>query len=209
MEVDDYILSQIDAEPEWLKTINRSTHLRVINPRMLSGHWQGRLLSMLSKIIAPSCIVEIGTFTGYSALCLAEGLTENGVIHTIECNDELESIIRENIALCPIPYNIQLHIGNALHVLPALDLTCDLVFMDADKREYLQYYELVLPKLKSGGVIIVDNTLWDGKVVQSRITDNDKQTNAIKEFNQALALDTRIEKVMVPFRDGITLIRKK
>ena len=209
MELEDYISQHIDAEPQWLADINRRTHLKVINPRMLSGHWQGRLLSMLSKMMAPKRILELGTFTGYSALCLAEGLTKDGVLHTIECDDELEGFISENFARCPHSYNIQLHIGNALDIIPELEDGFDLIFIDADKREYQQYYELVFNKIRSGGLIIADNTLWDGKVLKEAVSEKDEQTIAIREFNRFLASDDRIEKVILPFRDGLTLVRRK
>lgn len=209
MELEDYILKHIDAEPQYLAEISRTTHLKVLNPRMLSGHLQGRVLAMISKMLAPKCILELGTFTGYSALCLAEGLTENGVLHTVECDDELESFIRGNFDKCPQKYNIHLHIGNALDVIPTLNEEFDLVFMDADKREYKQYFDLVINKIKSGGIIIADNTLWDGKVLKELIAEKDEQTMAIKEFNRILADDERVEKVILPFRDGLTLVRKK
>lgn len=207
-ELDDYILKHIDQEPGYLAEINRDTHVRVLNPRMLSGHWQGRVLSFLSKMIRPEAILELGTFTGYSALCLAEGLTGNGVLHTIECDDELEDLILENIGKTPYKENIILHIGDAVAVIAGLGRRFDLVFMDADKREYLQYYELLLPLVRQGGFILADNTLWDGKVLKET-EHNDSQTEAIKLFNDFIAADDRVEKVMLPLRDGLTLIRKK
>lgn len=209
MDLESYLLSHTDQEPEHLARINRKTHLQVLNPRMLSGHLQGRLLSMLSKMIRPEKILELGTFTGYSALCLAEGLAENGVLHTIECDDELEDIIRNNLNMSNFGEKVILHIGDALGVISELDELFDLVFIDADKREYLNYFEAVLPKLNSGGFILIDNTLWDGKVLQDVVAENDEQTIAIQHFNNQLAIDTRVEKLILPFRDGLTLVRKK
>jgi caffeoyl-CoA O-methyltransferase len=207
MQLEDYLINHTDPEPDYLAVINRKTHLRVLNPRMLSGHLQGRVLAMLSRMIRPHRILEIGTFTGYSALCLAEGLIENGSLHTIEADDELEELILSNFDLSPYKHLIQLHIGDARHVIPQLNECFDLVFIDGDKREYEQYFELVLPVVKSGGFILVDNTLWDGKVLSS--TDSkDPQTEAVKRFNRILTSDQRVEKVILPLRDGLTLIRK-
>ena len=159
MNVEDYILSHTDAEPEYLAKVNRATHLKLINPRMLSGHLQGRVLSMFCKMIQPRFILELGTFTGYSALCMAESLPENGILHTIECDDELEDFIKQNFSASEYNDKIKLHIGDALQVIEKLDIIFDLVFIDADKREYLANYEAVLPKLRSGGFILADNTL--------------------------------------------------
>jgi predicted O-methyltransferase YrrM len=208
MNVEDYILSHTDAEPEYLAKVNRATHLKLINPRMLSGHLQGRVLSMFCKMIQPHNILELGTFTGYSALCMAESLPENGILHTIECDDELEDFIKQNFSASEYNDKIKLHIGDALQVIDKLDITFDLVFIDADKREYLAYYEAVLPKLRSGGFILADNTLWDGKVLQ-KVENNDKQTFEIMRFNDFVSSDNRVEKVMLPLRDGLTIIRKK
>lgn len=208
MDLEDYILSHGDPEPEYLARINRKTHLRMINPRMLSGHLQGRMLSMLSKMIQPDCILEIGTFTGYSALCLAEGLSAKGKLHTIECDDELEDFILENFNGSDYKDKIELHIGDAVTLIPEIDALFDLVFIDADKREYMAYYEAVLPNVKKGGIILVDNTLWDGKVLKKAV-QNDEQTKAIQLFNDMIAVDPKIEKLILPLRDGLTLIRKK
>lgn len=208
MNIDDYIEQHSESEPAYLSKINRATHLRLINPRMLSGHLQGRVLSMLSKMIQPEKILELGTFTGYSALCLAESLPVNGVLHTIECDDELEDFILENFALSEHGHKIQLHIGDALEIVQSFDELFDLVFIDADKREYLAYYEAILPKLKSGGFILADNTLWNGKVLQ-KVIPSDKQTIEILKFNDFVANDPRVEKVILPLRDGLTIIRKK
>lgn len=208
MELDEYIEVHSEAEPAYLAKVNRATHVRLINPRMLSGHLQGRLLAMFCQMITPLRILELGTYSGYSALCMAETLPENGILHTIEADDELEDFIRENIDGASYGHKIKLHIGAALDIIPQIDETFDLVFIDADKREYREYFETVLPKVRTGGFILADNTLWDGKVLAS-VKANDHQTIAIMEFNDFIAKDTRIEKVLLPFRDGLTIMRKK
>lgn len=208
MDIENYILTHSDVEPTYLAAINRSTHLKVLNPRMLSGHFQGRALAMFCQMIQPIRILELGTFTGYSALCMAEALPTNGVLHTIECDDELEEFILENFHKSPYANKIKLHIGDALTEIEKLSETFDLVFIDADKREYLAYYEAILPKLRTGGFIIADNTLWDGKVLEP-VEPNDKQTIEIMKFNDFVATDDRVEKVLLPLRDGLTIIRKK
>lgn len=207
MNIDDYILLHSDVEPDYLAKINRDTHVKMINPRMCSGHYQGRVLSMFCKMINPRKVLEIGTFTGYSALCIAESLPENGFLHTIEVDDELEDFILENFEKSPFTDKIKLHIGKALEIIPTIDETFDLVFMDADKREYWDYFEMVLPKVKQGGFIIADNTLWDGKVIEE-VHPNDKQTIEIIRFNDLIAKDDRVERVILPIRDGLTIIRK-
>lgn len=209
MNLEDYILNHSDKEPDYLADINRKTHLRMINPRMLSGHLQGRVLAMISKMIQPDTILEVGSYTGYSALCLAEGLSAKGKLHTIEVNDELEDFILENISQSPYSEKIILHIGDAKDKIQHLNYQFDLIFLDADKREYANYYELVLSKLKSGGFMLVDNTLWNDKVLSEKPNTKDAQTKAIMEFNDALMADNRIEKVILPIRDGLTIIRKK
>jgi predicted O-methyltransferase YrrM len=208
MDAEAYILNHSDAEPDYLAFINRKTHVKVLNPRMLSGHLQGRVLSALSKMIRPLTILELGTFTGYSALCLAEGLQPDGILHTIECDDELEDMIRENLALSPYNHQIQLHIGDALDIIRNLQESFDLVFIDADKREYSAYFHAVLPKVNKGGFILADNTLWDGKVLQE-ISLKDEQTVAIDGFNKEIAACDTVEKIILPLRDGLTIIRKK
>lgn len=208
MTIDDYILYHSDTEPDYLAQINRKTHVQILNPRMLSGHYQGRALAMFCKMIKPTRILELGTFTGYSALCMAESLPPNGELITIESDDELEDFIIENISQSPYAHKIKLLIGKALSIIPELGGKFDMIFIDADKREYSAYYEAVLPKLHAGGFIIADNTLWDGKVLKSHEA-NDHQTIAIKEFNELIATDVRVEKVMLPLRDGLTIIRKK
>ena len=208
MNIDDYILQHIDPEPEYLTRLNRETWIRMLNPIMCSGHLQGRVLSMLCKMIQPVHALELGTFTGYSALCIAESLPENGELDTIESDDELEEFILRNFEKTPFEDKINLLIGNALEIIPTLDKTYDLVFIDADKREYEAYYEAVLPKIRQGGFILADNTLWSGKVVE-KVHHNDQQTLGILRFNELIATDNRVEKVILPLRDGLTLIRKK
>lgn len=207
MKLEDYITNHSDAEPAYLAGLNRSTHLRMLNPRMLSGHYQGRVLAMFCHMIQPSKVLEIGTFTGYSALSMAEGMPADGVLHTIECDDELEDFIREALGGSEHGYKVKLHIGDALQEIAKLDEIFDLVFIDADKMEYQAYYEAVLPKVRAGGFIFVDNTLWDQKVLRP-VDPRDKETIAIMQFNDFVAADPRVEKVLLPVRDGLTLIRK-
>lgn len=207
--IDAYMAAHSDAEPAWLATIARETHVRTINPRMLSGHFAGRILKMLVRMVRPQRVLEIGTFTGYSALCLAEGLPADGHVDTIEIDDELEDFIRENIRQSPYAERITLHVGDALSLIPQLDGMFDFVFIDADKRAYCDYYELVLPKVPSGGFILADNTLWDGKVLLPNPPTGDHQTIEIKKFNDFVAQDERVEKVILPLRDGLTLMMKK
>lgn len=212
MTLSEYIERHSSPENEVLQRITRSTHLEVINPRMLSGHVQGRVLSMLSQMIQPKRILELGTFTGYSALCLAEGLTKDGLLITIEHNDEMEDSIRRNLALSPLGEKIELMIGDAKETLRRLGdkekgEEFDLVFIDADKKEYCDYLDLVLPLMRKGGWILADNTLWDGHIIDPAY-DKDKQTVALRAFNDKVAEDTRLEKVILPLRDGLTIIRK-
>ena len=216
MTLAEYIEQHSSPESDALRKITRSTHLELINPRMLSGHVQGRVLSMISQMIQPKRILELGTFTGYSALCLAEGLTENGKLLSIEHNDELEDMIRRNLALSPLGEKVELVIGDAKEELRRLDerreakdtVLFDLVFIDADKKEYCDYLDLVLPLMREGGWILADNTLWDGHIIDSAY-DKDKQTLALRTFNDKVAADNRLEKVILPLRDGLTLIRLK
>lgn len=208
-ELKEYILSHIDAEGEDLARLNRETHIYHLRPRMCSGHLQGRLLKMFVRMINPRNILELGTFTGYSALCLAEGLiAPDGELHTIEIDDELEDFIRSHFEASPLADRLHLHIGDARDILPTIDKTFDLVFMDANKREYSEYYDLVFPRLSPGGFIIADNTLWDGKVVDWG-KKLDAQTEGILKFNDYIAHDDRVEKVIIPLRDGLTIIYKK
>ncbi|MEI6754983.1 MAG: O-methyltransferase [Paludibacter sp.] len=208
MNLEEYFTKHSDKEPDYLAHINRATNVRMINPRMCSGHFQGRALAMFCHMIQPQKVLEIGTFTGYSALCMAEALRNDAVLHTIECNDELEEFIQQNFEGSKYADKIKLHIGDALKVIDTLNETFDLVFIDADKREYQAYYEAVLPKLRAGGFILADNTLWDGKVLKP-VHENDEQTFEIMKFNDFIASDNRVEKVMLPLRDGLTIIRKK
>jgi caffeoyl-CoA O-methyltransferase len=202
-----YLDSHCDTEPELLQKINRDTHLKVLRPHMLSGHYQGRLLSMLSKMMSPRRILEIGTFTGYATLCLAEGLTEDGIIHTIEVNRELEQMLNSHFKSTDVNKKIKLHFGNAEDVLLNLDEKLfDLVFIDADKKNNFTYFNLVFDKIRPGGLIIIDNVLWKGKVYGE---ENDTDTRNIRELNDRITADERVEKLILPVRDGILIIRKK
>jgi predicted O-methyltransferase YrrM len=209
MTIDEYILQHIDAEGDYLNALYRDTHLRLLYPRMASGHLQGRMLKMFVQMIRPQQVLEIGTYSGYSALCMAEGLPDGATLHTIEINDEQEDFTRPWLENSPYADKIKFYIGDAMKLIPQLNQQFDLVFMDADKRKYIEYYELVLPLLNQGGYIIADNTLWDGHVLEEQPHPNDHQTIRIKAFNDMVAADTRVEKVILPLRDGLTLIRKK
>lgn len=212
MPLTEYIEQHSSPENEALQLITHRTHLRAINPRMLSGHIQGRVLSMISQMIQPHRILELGTFTGYSALCLAEGLTDDGTLLTIEHNDEMEDFIRENLALSPLGEKINLVITDAKEYLSTFNAAettqFDLVFIDADKKEYCDYLDLVLPLMRKGGWILADNTLWDGHIIDPAY-DKDRQTMALRAFNDKVAQDPRLEKVILPLRDGLTIIRVK
>lgn len=203
-----YILEHIEPEDEILSKLNRETHLKVPGARMISGHLQGQVLTMLSKMIGPGRVLEIGTFTGYSAICLAKGLNENGKLYTIEINDELIEMARRYFKLAGLQDKIIQLTGQALEVIPTVNETLDLVFIDADKREYVSYYNLIFDKLRSGGYIIADNTLWNGKVIEPA-DSRDEQTHGIIAFNECVRNDVRVEKVILPVRDGISIIRKK
>lgn len=207
-ELDKYILDHIDDEDDILRELDRETHLNVLGARMLSGHLQGRVLTMLSHMIRPKTILEIGTFTGYSAICLSKGLQKGGKLITIEIDDELKSIASTYFQKAGIQDYVIQKIGSAIKIIPELDDTFDLVFIDADKREYSQYYDLVFDKVKSGGYIFADNTLWNGKVLTEPSND-DGQTKGVLEFNARIKNDNRVEKVILPLRDGMTIIRKK
>jgi len=206
MNLEDYVLSHIDEEGEVLARLNRNAHVNLLRPRMLSGHLQGKTLKMFVRMLQPKRILEIGTYTGYATICLAEGLSE-GKIHTIEKNDELEDFILKQFEESGYSDKINLHIGDAMNIIPQLNETFDLVFIDADKRLYSKYYDLVFDKVSKGGVILADNTLWDGKVIEE-VLPNDKQTLGILRFNDKIKEDKRIEKVIVPLRDGLTVIYK-
>ena len=207
-KLDKYILDHIEPEDEVLRELDRETHLNVLRARMISGHLQGQILSMISKMIQPKTILEIGTFTGCSAICLAKGLKQNGKLITIEIDDELEKMASKYFEKAGIRNLISQQIGSAIEIIPQLNEQFDLVFIDADKKEYSNYYHLVFDKIKSGGYIIADNTLWSGKVLDEPATD-DFQTKGIIEFNTLIKNDKRVEKVILPIRDGMTIIRKK
>lgn len=207
MTLEEYISNHSTPENDILASITRETHLHVLNPHMLSGHVQGRVLSMISFMLCPKRILELGTFTGYSALCLAEGLAEGGKVVTIEHNDELEETIRRNFAKSPLGERIDLRIGDCKLVIGDLEGPFDLVFMDADKREYCAYLDLIYPLVPVGGFILADNTLWDGHIIDPAY-DKDKQTLGLRAFNDKVAADERFEQVILPLRDGLTIIRK-
>lgn len=208
IELDDYISAHIDAEEPLLKSLYRETFLKTVNPRMASGHIQGTFLKTLVRMIHPENILELGTFTAYATLSMAAGLEECGHIHTIEINDELEPFIQKYLDRSELKDRITLHIGNAKELVPEMGMTFDMIFIDAEKREYPDYYRLVFDYLKPGGYIIADNTLWDMHVIDPAY-NNDAQTVAIKEFNDIVAADPRVEVSIVPIRDGMTIIRKK
>lgn len=206
-QLEDYILQHIDAEGDLLSRLDRETHLYHLRPRMCSGHLQGKLLKMFVRMIHPRRILELGTFTGYSALAMSEGMAPDAELHTIEIDDELEDFIRQHFSQSPIADRIHLHIGDAREVMAQVGGVFDLVFMDANKRQYLEYYNLVFDNVAPDGFIIADNTLWDGKVVDFG-KKLDAQTAGILEFNDFVAADKRVEKVIIPLRDGLTIIHK-
>ncbi len=203
-----YIEEHTDAEPELLQALDRETHLKVLMPRMISGHFQGRVLSMLSKMIRPEHILEIGTYTGYSALCLAEGLRKNGTLITLDINEELEEMVRSYFNRSAYKEQIDYRLGNALDLIPQIGQQFDIVFIDADKENYARYYDLVFDKIRSGGYMIADNVLWSGKVAAENIKI-DKDTRAILDFNRKVQEDERVENVLFPIRDGLLIARKK
>ena len=205
--LDAYILSHSDPEGDYLHRLYRATNIHTIHGRMASGHLQGRLLKMLVRMLRPRSILEVGTFSGYSAICLAEGLDEGGMVYTFEINDEQEDFTRPWIEQSAVADKIRFIIGDAVTEAPKLGITFDMAFIDGDKRTYLQTYDPVLPLIRQGGIILADNTLWDGHVVD-RAYDHDSQTRGIELFNDAVAADTRVEKVILPLRDGLTIIRK-
>lgn len=207
-EIDRYAVAHTATEPELLQELSKETWRKVLAPRMLSGHYQGRVLSMISKLIAPKNILEIGTYTGYSALCLCEGMSADGQLHTIDINEELYELQRKYFDKSDYGSQIVQHVGDALEIIPKLDLEFDVVFIDADKRNYPAYLDLLLPKLSSGAVILSDNVLWSGKVVEPLI-DGDLDTEAILVYNKRLNEDPRLETVLLPIRDGLTLSRVK
>ena len=207
-KIEQYIARHLDEEDGILRDLDRETHLKVLGARMISGHLQGQVLTMFSKMIRPLRILELGTFTGYSAICLARGLQPDGKLITIEIDDELQQIANDFFIKAGLQDKIIQKIGPALEIIPTLSESFDLVFIDADKREYLAYYHAVFPKVKNGGFILADNTLWNGKVLDE-IDPGDKQTQGIIDFNAYIKSDNRVEKIILPLRDGLTIIRKK
>lgn len=206
--LENYITNNSEEEPDVLKELTRETHLKVVQPRMLTGHFQGRVLSLLSKITSPKYILEIGTYTGYSAICLAEGLQKKGILHTIDVNPELHTIQRKYFDKSGFSTQIIQHTGNALKLIPQMDVVFDLVFIDAEKKEYTNYLEVVLPKTTSGSIILSDNVLWSGKVLEP-LNPKDKVTKVLLEYNKKLKEHPKLETVLLPIRDGLTLSRVK
>jgi caffeoyl-CoA O-methyltransferase len=205
-DLEDYIEQHSEKEPALLAALNKETYQKILLPRMLSGHFQGRVLSMLSKLIRPINILEIGTYTGYSALCLCEGMQENGQLNTIDIKEELVDFQRKHFDKSPWGKQIVQHLGEAVAIIPNLDLKFDLVFIDADKENYLNYFEMILPKMNKGGIILSDNVLWSGKVLEP-VHPNDVSTKILIEYNQLLKNDPRVETVLLPIRDGLTVSR--
>ena len=206
-KIEDYIEKNSSKEPQILKDLNKETYLKVLNPRMLSGHLQGRFLSIISKLIKPKKILEIGTYTGYSAICMAEGLVENGIIHTIDINEELVSIQNKYFKKSKCNNSITQHVGDARNIIKNINEEFDVVFLDADKENYIEYYELVIEKVKKGGLIIADNVLWTGKVVEPE-KDDDELTQYLIDFNKMINEDDRVENIILPLRDGLNVILK-
>ena len=202
----EYSEKYSQQEPEILQELNRETHLKILNPRMLSGFFQGRLLSIISKLIKPKKVLEIGTYTGYSAICIAEGMNKNGIIHTIDKNEELNTIQKKYFKKSGLENNIIQYNGCALDIIPKIEKKFDLIFIDADKENYINYFNLVIDKLNNNGVILADNVLWSGKVINSE--DHDLTTNVLREFNRMVNNDKRVETILLPIRDGISIIRK-
>ncbi len=207
-KLDDYVVNHSEDEPELLKHLSRETHQKILQPRMLSGHYQGRVLSMISKLVKPKNILEIGTYTGYSALCLAEGMQLDGELHTIDINEELFTFQRKYFDRSAYGNQIFQHLGNALEIIPKLNMNFDMVFIDADKENYPNYFHGIIDKLNSGGLILSDNVLWSGKVIE-KVEDNDIDTKGVIAFNTILKNDSRIETVVLPIRDGLSISRKK
>mgnify|MGYP006384613031 FL=1 len=205
-DLEDYIEQHSEKEPAHLAALNKETYQKILLPRMLSGHFQGRVLSMLPKLIRPKNILEIGTYTGYSALCLCEGMQENGQLHTIDIKEELVDFQRKHFDKSAWGHQIVQHLGEGIGIIPTIDLTFDLVFIDADKENYLNYFELIVPKMNKGGIILSDNVLWSGKVVEP-LQKNDLSTKVLLEYNKLLANDPRVETVLLPIRDGLTVSR--
>lgn len=207
-ELEKYVEKHTSNEPQLLQQINRDTWANVLMPRMLSGHLQGRALSMLSHMIKPKKILEIGTYTGYSAICLAEGMTSDGFMHTIDINEELSDLVNSYFEEARLTNKVKYHIGNALEIIPNINSEWDLVFIDADKDNYSNYFDLVIDKVNKGGYIIADNVLWSGKVLEKNREKLDKDTAAIVDFNKKVHQDDRVENVLFPIRDGLMILRK-
>tara|TARA_R110002126_G_scaffold21654_2_gene78068 strand:- start:2449 stop:3093 length:645 start_codon:yes stop_codon:yes gene_type:complete len=207
-DLDDYVVSHSENEPELLQQLKRETYQKILQPRMLSGHYQGRVLSMISKLVNPKNILEIGTYTGYSALCLAEGMQSNGALHTIDVNEELVDFQRKYFNKSGYGNQIYQHLGDALEIIPKLDKTFDLVFIDADKENYSNYFNLIIDKLNTGGIILSDNVLWSGKILETTFKKDDTSTPALIEYNALLKENNRVETVVLPIRDGLTISRK-
>ncbi|MBS4039577.1 MAG: O-methyltransferase [Flavobacteriales bacterium] len=205
-ELEHYVEQHCSSESDLLQRLNKETYQKVLQPRMLSGHFQGRVLSMLSKLIRPEKVLELGTYTGYASLCLAEGLSPSGELHTIDIKEELVNFQRKYFDASGYGKQIFQHVGPALEIIPTLDGPFDLVFMDADKENYIAYFHLILPKMKPGGIILSDNVLWSGKVVEP-LQPNDKSTQVLLEYNQLLATHPKLETVLLPIRDGLTVSR--
>lgn len=205
-ELENYIEKHSAAEPELLQQLNKETYQKILQPRMLSGHFQGRVLSMLSKIINPKHILELGTYTGYATLCLAEGLKSDGTIDTIDINEELEDIQQKYFSSSAFKDQIIQHVGNALDIIPTLNKKFDLVFIDADKENYINYWNLIVPMMNKGGIILSDNVLWSGKVLEE-VQKNDKSTPILLQYNKIVNEDPRVETVLLPIRDGLTVSR--
>lgn len=208
-QIQHYCDSHTSAESDVLASLNRHTHANILQPRMLSGHFQGRLLSMISKMIAPTWILEIGTYTGYSAICLAEGLTPNGKLITIDVNPEREELINEVIQQAGFQDKVQHIVGDAINIIKTLPQNFDLVFIDADKPNYIRYYELALQRLNPNGIILIDNVLWSGKIIDPSALASDKDTQVLHQLNQLIQADERVENILLPIRDGLMLLRKK
>lgn len=205
-ELEDYAALHSENEPELLVALNKETHQKILQPRMLSGHFQGRVLSMISKLVNPKHILEIGTYTGYAALCLAEGLQDGGTLDTIDNNEELYDFQRKYFDLSPWKGSITQHLGNALDIIPSLNKKFDLVFIDADKENYINYFEMIVPLMNKGGIILSDNVLWSGKILEP-VKANDKSTRILLDYNKLLKDDPRVETVLLPIRDGLTVSR--
>jgi predicted O-methyltransferase YrrM len=207
-EIDNYVVKHSQDEPKLLQELNRETYQKILQPRMLSGHFQGRVLSMISKLVNPKNILEIGTYTGYSAICLAEGMKDAGELHTIDINEELYDFQRKYFDKSGFGEQIKQHVGNALDIIPKLNKTFDLVFIDADKENYTNYFHAIIDIINPGGIILSDNVLWSGKILDKEFKKEDTSTPALIEYNKLLKEDARIETVMLPIRDGLTISRK-